>query len=85
MNVARLRKRARHASRVIITTKSRSDTGFIVTGPDGGRHEAPTKAEALANLSARILCHDPAPWKVAPIKLQRKQLTTAQFFGLKPN
>lgn len=64
MKTQTIRQHARRASRVIITTRRRSATGFKVTGPDGQQYHARTHAEALSNLAARVQCFDVAPWRV---------------------
>lgn len=51
-----------------ITSRVRSSTGFIVTGPDGKTQRVPTKAEALALIKARMACHTLPAWTIRVAK-----------------
>lgn len=59
----RVRMLAHNKSRALITGRKRAKA-FLVTGPDGKLHRAPTKREALSNLLVRLRVWQPQPWRI---------------------
>lgn len=60
---SRVRRLAAGKVRVRITRRQRGSR-FVVSGPDGQRHAADSKTEALQNLLARLRCWQPGEWVI---------------------